>query len=189
MKKVFCLVLGLILVLTIVTGCEEEENNASQVEEDVTLESELVEELEYTNHFASDIDMEIYWEFSQEEDELYMVLESPGSGWLAVGFEPTNRMADAEIIIAGFENDSLLLEEHYGTGSTSHEKIDETYIENYTGEKSEEISRAEFVIPLGEDSRYDLTRGEEHTIILSYHDNSDNFIQRHTQRTTIELEL
>ena len=187
LKKVFSLVFILFLVFFVITGCEEAENNA--VDEDVSLESELIEEVVYTNHYISDIDMEFFWEFSQEEQELYMVLKSPGSGWLAIGFEPTNRMADANIVIAGFENENFLLEEHYGTDQTAHDKIDETYIEKSIGERNNEISRIEFVIPLGEDSRYELTKGEKHTIILSYHNNSDNFIQRHTQRTTIEVEL
>ena len=189
LKNVFNFVFILFLVFFLITGCDEAGNEAGQVDEDVTLESELIEGLVYTNHFVTDIDMEFFWEFSQEENKLNIVLKSPGSGWLAIGFEPTNRMADANIVIAGFENENFLLEEHYGTGPTSHDEIDETYIEKSIGERNNEINRIEFVIPLGEDSRYELTKGEKHTIILSYHNSSDNFMQRHNQRTTIELEL
>lgn len=189
-KKISSLLFVLFIIFLVIAGCEEEAADESEpVAGEVTLDSALIEELVYTNHFISDIDMELFWEFSLEEEELYMVLKSPGSGWLAIGFEPTNRMADAQMIIAGFENEGFILEEHYGTGPTTHEKIDETYIENSSGERTAESSRIEFVIPLGVESRYDLQQGEEYTIILSYHNSSDNFLQRHSQRTTIEVEL
>ncbi len=188
-KKIFCVMFILLLVMIVLVGCEEAENDIGLVDGDVSLESQLIDDLVYTNQFNSDIEMEIFWEFSQDEEELYMVLKSPASGWLAIGFEPTNRMADAKIIIAGFENETFLLEEHYGTAATSHDIIEETYIEKATGERDEDLSRAEFVIPLTGDSRYDLSAGEVYTIILGYHSSSDNFVQRHTQRTTIELEL
>ncbi len=188
-KKSFSLVLSLFLVFSLINGCGEVENEDVKVDRNASLESELTDGLVYTNHFISDIDMELFWEFSQDEQELNIVLESPGSGWLAIGFDPTRRMADAKIIIAGFENENFLIEEHYGTGQTSHDKIEETYIKNSKGERDDELSRTEFVIPLDEESRYDLRKGETHTVILSYHNSSDNFFQRHTQRTKVEVEL
>ncbi len=188
-KKISGLLFVLFIIFLLIAGCEETADEPEPVENEVTLDSELIAELVYNNHIIADIDMELFWEFSSEEDELYVVLKSPGSGWLAIGFEPTNRMADAEIIIAGFENGNFILEEHYGTGPTAHEQIDETYIENSAGERTDERSRIEFVIPLGPESRYDLQQGEEYTIILSYHNSSDSFLQRHSQRTTIEIEL
>lgn len=184
----------LLLIPLIITGCDNDNNNndneVAEVDEEVAVESLLIDELVYENRHVSNIDMELFWKFSEDEHSLYMMLKSPGSGWLAVGFEPSTRMADAEIIIAGFdEDDNFLLEEHFGTSATSHELIEETYIKESSGERNDENSIAEFIIPLGEDSRYDLEPGTEYEIILSYHSSSDNFIQRHSQRTTIELEL
>ncbi len=188
-KKAFSLVFVTVIMVFLVTGCNESKNESVKIDRNASLESEMIDGLVYTNHLISDIEMELFWEFSEEEHELYIILESPGSGWLAVGFDPSNMMAGADIIIGGFENGTFTIEEHYGTAITSHEKIEETYIINSIGERNDDLSRIELVIPLGGNSRYDLRKGENHTVLLSYHNRSDNFFQRHTQRTKIEVEL
>lgn len=188
-NKAFNLVFIPVLVVFLITGCNGNKNESVKIDRNASVESGMIDGLVYTNHLISNIEMELFWEFSKEEQELYIILESPGSGWLAIGFDPTNMMADADIIIAGFENETFTLEEHYGTAITSHDKIEQTYIKNSTVERSDDLSRMELVIPLGNDSRYDLRKGEVHTIILSFHNSSDNFFQRHSQRTKIEVEL
>lgn len=192
-KKLLGLICILILVPLIIAGCNNnDENNAEVVEEEgeVAQESLLTDDLTYTNLYSSDIDLDVYWEFNEEEDELYMRLESPGSGWLSVGFDPTNRMDDAKIIIAGFDDDnSFQLEEHIGISSTSHEPIDETYITESTGEREEDSSIAEFIIPLGGDSRYDIEPGQVYEVIIAFHSDTDSFMQRHSQRAAVEIEF
>jgi hypothetical protein len=119
-----------------------------------------------------------------------MMLESPGSGWLSIGFDATNRMNEAKIIIAGFDEDNnFQLEEHIGTSATSHQLIEETYITESTGVREEDSSIAEFIIPLGGDSRYNIEAGEAHEVIIAFHSNSDSFMQRHSQRATVEIEF
>lgn len=192
-KKLLGLICILILVPLIIAGCNNnDENNDEVVEEEgeVAQESLLTDDLTYTNLYSSDIDLDIYWEFNEEEDELYMRLESPGSGWLSVGFDATNRMDDAKIIIAGFDDDnSFQLEEHIGISSTSHEPIDETYITESTGEREEDSSIAEFIIPLGGDSRYDIEPGQVYEVIIAFHSDTDSFMQRHSQRAAVEIEF
>lgn len=192
-KKLLGLICILILVPLIIAGCNNnDENNAEVVEEEgeVAQESLLTDDLTYTNLYSSDIDLDVYWEFNEEEDELYMRLESPGSGWLSVGFDATNRMDDAKIIIAGFDDDnSFQLEEHIGISSTSHEPIDETYITESTGEREEDSSIAEFIIPLGGDSRYDIEPGQVYEVIIAFHSDTDSFMQRHSQRAAVEIEF
>lgn len=147
----------------------------------------LEDGLVYTNYIKTDINMEIFWEFSSNEHELYMVLRSPQTGWISIGFDPTRRMADAKIIIAGLDNGNFILEEHYGTGQTTHSKINEIYIKRFKGVRNSSYTLVEFVIPLDSSSRYKIFKGNEHTVILGYHDDSDSFIRRHTQRTTINI--
>src|SRR6056297_2548707 len=97
------------------------------------LESNLVEDLIYTNYMETDLGMDIYWEFS-ENNELYIAIKAPVSGWISIGFEPSRIMKDAKIIIVGLDEDEVILEEHYGNSMISHRKIEEKYIENYYGE-------------------------------------------------------
>ncbi len=191
-KKLLGLVCVLILVPLIIAGCNNNDNNEEVAEEEaeVAQESLLTDDLTYTNFYSADIGLDVYWEFNEDEDQLHMMLESPGSGWLSVGFEATTRMNDAKIIIAGFDgNDNFQLEEHIGTSPTSHEQIDETYITESTGEREEDSSIAEFIIPLNGDSRYDIEPGESQEVIIAFHSDDDNFMQRHTQRATVEIDF
>lgn len=185
-------ILAVLLILTVaVVGCEagDNGNNEESAEESASPESLLQEDLVYENHFQSEIDLDVYWEFSEGEEYLNMMVIGPSTGWLSIGFEPSTRMQDAQIIIGGFTEEEFTLEEHFGTAPTSHEQIEENYIEEFTGESREESTVMEFVIPLGEDSRYELTAGEEYEVILAYHDDSDNFMEKHSQRTTTSIEF
>ena len=189
-KKLFGVVCVLILVPLIITGCNNNnDNEVAEEETEVIQESLLTEDLIYSNIYSSDIDLDVFWEFNENSDELHMMLESPGSGWLSVGFDATTRMNDAKIIIAGFDDDNFQLEEHIGTSPTSHELIEETYITESIGEREADSSIAEFIIPLGGDSRYDIEPGETHEIIIAFHSDTDNFMQRHTQRAIVEIEF
>ncbi|SDM44349.1 DOMON domain-containing protein [Halarsenatibacter silvermanii] len=185
----------LLMAAVIVTGCNDGSNNNEEADpaeepEEIARESLMREDLVYENNYLSEIDMEVFWQFNEENETLNMRLESPSAGWIAIGFEPSTRMEDAQIIIGGFaENEDPAVEEHIGTAPTSHEQIETAYIEEYSGERQEEHTIIEFVVPLDEDSRYDLTAGEEYEIILAYHDESDNFLQRHSQRTSTEIEF
>ncbi len=195
-RKTGMVLIILLMAAVVVTGCDANNNNNSdeaqpaEETEEAAQQSIMQEDLVYENNFMSGIDMEVFWEFDEEQENLNMRLESPSAGWIAVGFEPSTRMADAQIIIGGFEEDDVLaVEEHIGTGATSHEQIEESYIDEYAGERDDEYTVIEFVIPLGEETRYDLTAGEEYEVILAYHDESDNFVQRHTQRTSENIEF
>jgi hypothetical protein len=97
-------------------------------------------------------------------------------------------MKDAKIVIIGFENEEVILEEHYGNTQISHRKIEEKYITQFYGERTEEYSLAEFVIPLDNESRYyRLQPGNVIKTIIAYHSDSDNFLRRHSQRDSMEI--
>jgi hypothetical protein len=59
--------------------------------------------------------MEISWKNDQEF--LYMALNGSTSGWLAVGFEPTEWMKDADIILGYVEGEKATVLDEYSTGN------------------------------------------------------------------------
>ncbi len=189
-RKFFILIALLLVFPVMVSSCDAENENAgTEPEEAETRTSILTEEITYENHYQAGIDMDFFWQFDAEGEELHIRLESPGSGWMAVGFEPSTRMQDAKMVIAGFKDDEFLLEEHIGTSPPSHEQIEDSYIVEYAGEYEEELTVAEFVLPLTGDTRYELQSGEEYEVIFAYHDDDDNFLQRHSQRSSAEVEF
>ncbi len=185
------IVFMLVFTLAEVTALSAYGDENYENEEYEARESFLREDITYENHYTSGIDMDVFWNFSEEEtgeEKILIRLETPETGWVSIGFEPSRRMQDAEIIIVGFEEE-VTLEEHYGNAPTSHEQIEASYIEEYYAERDQEGTVAEFIVPLTEESRYELEPGESYEVILGYHDSSDNFLDRHTQRTSTEIEF
>lgn len=181
-KTIFTAFLVSILLLAFSTAAYLQDTK--EAEKAYPLVDGIIHEGEYSNYFHSEIGIEIFWEFGPER--LYMALQSPISGWLAIGFEPSTRMNHAKIIMATFQDDELVLEEHIGTNPISHRKIEEVYISEFEGNNLEGLL-VEFVIPLDEDSIYDIVEGEELAVILGSHRSSQNLFTKHTQRETIAL--
>jgi len=176
LRKILVLFL-MVIISTFVFG----DNHSNQVN------SKMVEGLTYTNYIETELGMDIYWEFS-ENQELFMMLKAPVSGWISIGFEPSKKMKGAKIIIVGFKDEEVILEEYYGNTQISHRKIKEKYITEFYGERTEEYSLAEFVIPLDNESRYNsLQPGSIIKTIIAYHNSSDSFSRRHSKRDTIDI--
>lgn len=143
---------------------------------------------EYTNHYETDINMDFYWSF--DEENIYIGLTSPGSGWLAVGFEPTLRMRDAAIIIAHIENEELQIESHIGSAPTAHTEIENSYIINASGTNTSDGNIIEFSIPLNDNELdIELNENETYTLIFAYHNTEISFSRRHSARTSTEIEF
>ena len=63
-------------------------------------------EREYRNAFLdAATGMSVYWQ--NDDETLYVGLESPGTGWLAIGFGPQRMMQGANILIGAIANGML----------------------------------------------------------------------------------
>jgi len=126
---------------------------------------------------------------------LYGVVIAPTSGWVSVGFDPTNQMEDANIIIGYVEsNGSVNIRDDFGTSITSHAS-DLTLggtdnIMEPTGEEGDASTMISFRIPLNSGDQFDrvLIPGNTYTIILAY-GSSDNFTGFHTLATSTVIDL
>ncbi len=58
---------------------------------------------------------EIYWK--NDAEYLYMAMKANTTGWIAVGFEPTDWMKDAEIVMGYTQNGSVAVQDQYSTGN------------------------------------------------------------------------
>jgi len=133
--------------------------------------------------------MEVHWQ--NDATYLYVGLVSPGTGWEAIGFDPTRKMQGANIIIGAVSEDSLVIEDHYGASPTSHREDKASQILQSAGVEAEGKTVIEFVIPLASDDPNDvsLVPGTDVTVILAYHVASDRLTARHTKRSTSSIAL
>ena len=106
------------------------------------------------------------------DDMIYFGLETTSSGWAGIGFEPTTRMKDADIVLGGTENGVPYLFDMFSTGPTGPHPPDTelggTYdIAEYDAKEQAEGTVVEFSRKTDTGDSYDkvLTPGSEITII------------------------
>jgi len=133
--------------------------------------------------------IELSWQ--NDSTYLYVGLTSPGTGWVAIGFDPEQQMKGANIIIAAVENGEVVARNHSGTSPTGHRENSRSEIVQVAGTESADKTMIEFSIPLQSNDPSDkaLQPGQTVSIILAYHASSDSFSAHHTKRTTTEITL
>jgi len=131
-----------------------------------------------------------------EDNSLTITASAPTTGWIAVGFDPSAAMKDANIIIGYVRDDELFISDDWGNGHISHSPDTElggtSNVTGLSGSEQNGTTEISFSIPLDSEDMYDtiLIQGTVHKIILAYGpDESDNFNGYHAWAETIEMEL
>jgi len=129
-----------------------------------------------------------------ENDQLHCILSGSTTGWIAVGFNPSSMMQDADFIIGYFHGNNAFIRDEWGTGTTTH-AADVTLggtddVTVLSGNESEGVTELEFSIPLNSGDQYDqvLEIGETYTIILARGD-IDDFSSYHSDADYATIEL
>ncbi|MFA6508043.1 MAG: DOMON domain-containing protein [Treponemataceae bacterium] len=114
-----------------------------------------------------------------------ITVSAEAKGWVAVGFNPTKKMKDADFLIGYVKNGVAYASDDFGTGSGSHapdEKIGgKNTLISFSGEEKGGRTTITFVVPVdsGDSKDAKLTPGK-HTIIVGA-SNSDSFTGMHNK--------
>jgi len=133
-------------------------------------------------------------EFKIEGDNLHCKLSASTTGWVAVGFNPSQQMKDANFIIGYVDNGSGYIRDDFGVSNTVHEAdINLGGSEDITllsSSEAEGITRLEFNLPLDSGDSYDRTMeaGQSYPLILAK-GSSDDFTGYHTAVGMASLDL
>jgi hypothetical protein len=130
-----------------------------------------IEENEYThNALFADGSLEIYWK--NDNEYFCMALKGQSKGWLAVGFEPSFRMKDADMIFGWVTEREVIVLDLYSTGPYGPHPPDTELdgsndIFEYGGKEGETNTVIEFKRKLNTGDVYDepLSQGQTITII------------------------
>ncbi len=136
---------------------------------------------------------QIRW--SNDASFLRVGLTSPGMGYLAIGFDPDDRMQGANFVLAAVRNGQLWTRDDYGNGPLTHASdaslggTDD--ILAAAGRESEGKTHVEFVIALNSGDRFDkrLTPGTTYDIVISFHETNDDFDTYHSRRGAGKMRL
>lgn len=135
------------------------------------------------------------FDWSINDDQLAVKLSAPTKGWVAVGFNPSKKMKDADIIIGYVKNGKVKILDEFGSAATQH-KSDKKIggAENVTvvgGSEANNTTTIEFSIPLnsGDDKDTVIDPNADTIVILGYGSERDSFKVKHKFRDTITVNL
>jgi len=121
-------------------------------------------------------------------------LSTNTSGWLAVGFDPSQQMKNANYIIAYVSGGNGFLRDDFGTDNTAHASdlslggnSDVTLV---TASEGNGITTVEFTIPLNSGDSYDriMQSGTTYPVIFAT-GSSDDFDSYHTSYATGSIKI
>jgi hypothetical protein len=120
-----------------------------------------------------------------EGERLHVIVSGRTEGWVAVGFNPSDKMKDANFILGYVADGQVVLEDHYGTRKGRHEEDTEldgaADVELIGGFERNGVTQVEFTIPLdsGDEADRALVPGERYPLLLAY-GKADDFGKGHT---------
>ncbi len=142
-------------------------------------------------------DFTFTWQQDPDDSNYLLVtLTAPTTGWVAVGFQPTAFMKDANLIIGYVDSGTPHLRDDFGTGQVTHASdvslggTDDASL--LSGNESEGETVLEFRMPLNSGDAYDavLSMGDSHTFIFAYGaDGADDFTSAHIWVESASFEL
>ncbi|MBN1233854.1 MAG: DOMON domain-containing protein [Candidatus Coatesbacteria bacterium] len=139
-------------------------------------------------------DFTLSWKIDGEK--INIKVSAPTTSWIAVGFEPSSMMKDANIIIGYVKDGKAYIEDHYGTGNVKHEADinigGKENVENASGKEENGKTELSFTIPLDSGDAKDkvLTKGKQIKVILACgKDGAKDFNSMHKKRTSVNISL
>ncbi len=141
------------------------------------------------DHEMQDDNMTFAW--TVNGPNLDIKIRAKTTGWVAVGFNPSNRMQDANIIIGYVTKDEVVISDDFGFRETGHRKDKNNNITNQTGSEIAGVTTLEFTIPLNSGDPEDsvIQPDADTKIIFAYGAGRDNLRSRHKYRATKTINL
>jgi len=152
----------------------------------------LIDAEEYA-HAVEIADVQVHW--TNDAETLWVGLESPGAGYVSMGFDPEQRMKGANFIIGYVDDGAVEIRDDFGIAPISHgPDVDNGGEENIleaAGREEDGRTVLEFAIPLdsGDPTDKPLVPGETYGVLVAYHGSSDGFGVRHSTRGSGEITL
>ncbi len=150
----------------------------------------------YSADYQHSIDVDkMKFSWSIDGDKLAASVSGPTTSWVAVGFNPTNTMKNADIIIGYVKKGKVTIKDEFGTSGSQHKsdkKIGgESNVTVVGGSEENGVTTIEFTIPLNSGDVKDTTivPDGDTVLIFAYGKGRDSFRVKHQFRTTLTVNL
>ena len=186
----------IVLILTgivLISGCIQPKTTSSNFTEHeisqpwkpdgVISDGEYSRNLTMTEVGGPGRSFEVYWK--NDAQYLYMAMKAKTTGWIAVGFEPSEWMKDAEIVMGYVHDGNVTVQDQYSTGNYGpHVPVTElggtNDILEYGGKQENGYTIIEFKRKMDTGDRFNkaFSSGQVVPIIWSFSD-SDSIEVKH----------
>ena len=149
---------------------------------------------ENSNHVQFGENWWVEWRFVGDEIEFTMA--APTTGWVAIGFNPSRMMRDADFVIAYVKDTMVYARDDYGTSNTGHGAdvslggVDNVRI--ISGKEEGQVTTITFAGPTNSGDTYDavFVPGQTYKILVAHGaDGQDNFTSMHRGRSSANVVL
>ena len=137
----------------------------------------------------------ILFAWKVDGENLNVKLSAETTGWVGIGFNPTDQMQGADYILGYVKKNKVSLRDDYGDSQRNHrsdEKLGgESNVTMVGGEEKGGMTTLEFSIPLNSGDKYDtvIDPTAETVVLLAYGAGRDSFRSKHKARKTIKVNL
>lgn len=144
------------------------------------------------DHEVTEKNMSFAWKI--EGDTLHGKMSAKTKGWVAVGFNPTKKMKDANFILGYVKGGKPAVTDHFGDKATGHsEDTKKGGTEDVTlvgGSEEGNRTTIEFTMPINSGDKLDGTLSADgDTILLLAYGQRDSFKARHKWSTSMTVNL
>ena len=186
------LLLILILAGIIISGCVQPRMASKNVTEQKVTQpwkpDGIISNGEYSHNMTmtevggSGRSFEVYWK--NDAQDLYMAMKAKTLGWIAVGFEPTDWMKDADIVLGYVHDGNAIVQDQYSTGNYGPHVPDTELggtndIQEYGGRAENGYTVIEFKRKMNTGDKYDkaFIPGQAVPIIWSLSDSNSTEVR------------
>lgn len=147
---------------------------------------------DYTHQFE-DKNMSFAWKVDGEN--LLVKMSAKTEGWVGIGFNPTEKMKDANFVLGYVKKGKAKIVDEYGTSKTAHKNDEKlggtTDAVLVAGTEEGGVTTIEFSMPLKTDDSNDqnLDVDGNTVVLLAYGTGRDSFKSKHKYRGTFNVNL
>jgi len=145
------------------------------------------------DHTVEAEDISFSWKI--DGDNLAGKISAKTEGWVGVGFNPSEKMKDADFIVGYVKKDKVTVVDDFGSTSTGHKNDDDnggtSDVTVVGGTEENGVTTIEFMIPLqsGDAKDSKLEKDGETVLLLAYGAGRDSFLSKHKYRTSMTVNL
>lgn len=145
------------------------------------------------DHSVEVENMAFSWKVDGEN--LAVKMEAKTEGWVGIGFNPSEKMKDANYVLGYVKKGKAEIVDEFGTTKTGHKNDTKVGgVENATlisGTEEGGMTTIEFTIPLdsGDEKDGKLEVDGDTVVLLAYGAGRDSFKSKHKYRTSVTVNL